>query len=128
MLIAVDFALPVTQSQCLVHLFPCDNKPLAHSTPNVEWLLTCGHITFDALTVFLIANLTLHVELCVVELATEHFEFCVIFFKPDVIDPVDSTNVHPLFGLQVNNGTLNIWAEHAGGSLLAIVVKQVQTA
>jgi len=74
------------------------------------------------------ANLAPNVELIEVKLATEHFEFCVIGFKPDVVYPVDAGNVYPLFGFQINHGTLRIRTQHTNWDCLLITLKKVLAA
>ena len=64
----------------------------------MEWLPADRNIALDTLSFVFMANLALNVELVEVELATKHFEFCVVGFKPDVGYPVDAGNVYPLLG------------------------------
>ena len=95
--LAVNFALPITQSQRIIHLFFAKNKTLFHRATNMEWLPATRYITFNALPFVFVANLALNIELVEVELAAEHCEFCVVCFEPNVSDPVDARNVYPLF-------------------------------
>lgn len=115
MLLAKNFALPLTQSHLRVHLLHRLNQLALHAAAHVELFTARADIALDALTVCLLADVAQMSKFGRVEFSAVHLQFRVAVLKPDLVDPVDTRDVHPLLGLELYHGAVNIRAQHAVG-------------
>ena len=108
-----NFALPVPEPQLGIHLLHGLNQALSHSAPDMELTPTRGQVTLDTLSVSLLAEVAKVPELCWVQGATVHLKLSVPILEPNLVDPVDAGYMNPLFGLELNQSSIDVRAEHA---------------
>ena len=107
-----DFALPVPKPQFCIHLLHRLNQALPHSTPDMELAPTRGQVTLDTLSVGLLAEVTKMPELCWVQDSTVHLKLGVPILEPNLVDPVYASYMNPLFGLELDQSSIDVRAEH----------------
>lgn len=115
MLFTEYLAFPLSQADLLhILIMLRHDKPSLNCTTNMKTHLTVLVVTIDARTGVnpLFTQIACLFKPLKVECSREILEVYIIFFKPDFIVPVYTDLMYPFLGLELDHGTLLVWAKH----------------
>jgi len=65
----------------------------------MKWFSAAMKVTFHTLPLLFHAKVTFKLKFVKIEFASELCEANVLFFEPDFVNPIDTRDVYPFFGL-----------------------------
>ena len=128
MLITVDFTFPIANPLFSVHLLHTRDKLVLNGAPNMELLATSRNVALYTLAIFLLADKTSQPKFLEIYCSTIVLKLGVAFLKPNLIHPIHTDNMDPLFRFEPHYSTLLIGTQKALWGCLMLVLKQVVAA
>jgi hypothetical protein len=128
MLITVDFTFPIANPLLSVHLLHTRDKLVLDGAPNMELLATGRDVALYTLTILLFADKTSQPKFLKIYCSTIVLKLGVALLKPNLIHPIHTDNMDPLFRFEPHYSTLLIRTQKALWGCLMLVLKQVVAA